>query len=205
MKISVLGELVVAGISFGIGPCLFFCGPVLLPYLLSRGVSKSAGLKSVLLFFAGRTFAYSLLGFYSVLLFDTALFQKYRFNKPAGAILLCLAAANFFKKSERICPFSKKNLYDEIGIFSAGLFIGLSPCIPMLGVLTYIVAKSESPAAGAVYGLSFGIGTFVSPLLIAGFAAGYFSDWTNSCGKVSGIIRTVSSIILFYFGIRLIL
>ncbi len=53
-----------------------------------------------------------------------------------------------------------------------GILIGVSPCLPLLGALTTIAGWAKGPFVGAFWGLSFGLGTILSPLIILALVAG---------------------------------
>lgn len=64
-----------AGIAMGNGPCLFFCVPIILPAIIGlpghgdSSVGWKTGMKFAVIFSISRLFAYSLLGFMSVVLY----------------------------------------------------------------------------------------------------------------------------------------
>ncbi len=48
------------------------------------------------------------------------------------------------------------------------MLVGLSPCIPLIGVLIEIALLSDNFLAGFAYSFFFGIGTVLSPMLLLG-------------------------------------
>lgn len=85
---------------------------------------------------------------------------------------------------------------DKKSIVVVGLIIGLLPCAPLLSILSYVGLISRTWLSSLLYSLSFGIGTFVSPLILLTILAGliprlflqqkavYYSIFSFICGLV---------------------
>jgi sulfite exporter TauE/SafE len=52
-----------------------------------------------------------------------------------------------------------------------GILVGLSPCLPLVGVLLEIALLSKGFFDGVIYSFAFGIGTVLSPMLLIGTLA----------------------------------
>ena len=181
MDTRVINELFLFGVTLGWGPCLVSCSLALAPYLACTGTSWKEGLRNTLIFSSGRLISYILLGaiagFSGKLISSVFILGNlpYLFKALSSLIILLFGITILFGRKSgtpAICGFIEKNNIKSL--MALGLLIGLSPCAPFLEMLLYIILKSKNALDGAVYGMSFGIGTIFSPLLIIGAAAGYF-------------------------------
>ncbi len=134
---------------------------------------------------------------------------KYVLLLGGGFIIIIGLAMAFGKKLEfKFCQFLHKNLLERDGrsIFVVGLIIGLLPCAPLLSILSYVGLISRTWLSSLLYALSFGLGTFVSPLILLAILAGiiprillekkavYYPVFTIICGFT-----------IIFLGIQLIL
>lgn len=207
VKFEIAYELFAAGMVFGFGPCFLSCAPLILPYIVSKGLDAKSGLLSSVFFSLGRAAAYSALGFISVALLDTLTVRKEIFGRVLGVLILVIVAADLAKGPVKFCAVLGKKYFENIRLnsFAAGVLIGLVPCAPFLGILTYIVAKSPTPPAGLVNGLSFGLGSMFSPLLALGFFAGFVPLAVKNSGKLFSAAKICADLILAYFGLKLLI
>ena len=101
-----------------------------------------------------------------------------------------------------------KNLLerDKKSIFAVGFVIGLLPCAPLLSILSYVGLISRTWFSSLMYSLSFGIGTFVSPLILLTVLAGLIPRF---CSQKKSIYSSVFSFIcgftIIFLGVQLIL
>jgi sulfite exporter TauE/SafE len=208
IDIKVVIELFVAGIGLGFGPCFLFCAPIISSYIFAHGFNHKEGFKITITFSLGRIVAYSILGLVTVVFLNTLGIQKYIFKQIAGIlILLILPIYNFWEGDIKFCNILNKFFVNKtkMNTFLLGLLIGLSPCAPLVGILTYIACKSEYVFLGIFYGFIFGIGTFFSPLIFSGFLAGLFSGYLSKMHGIFLFFKILGNIFLIYFGIKLIL
>ena len=219
IDIRVFVELFIAGFTLGLGPCFLFCAPILFPYILAKGTTAKEGFRTTAVFSLGRLIAYGILGFAAVYLLNTLNIQNVYFKKITGLFIILIGIAYIFtpldnkcltgfsRAEHKICGSLNKFLIEKLrfNMLILGLLVGLSPCAPLVGILTYILVKSTTPFTGLLYGVSFGLGTFFSPLLIAGFVAGGLSELISRHPKMFSFTKILSGIILVYFGLKLII
>lgn len=86
-----------------------------------------------------------------------------------------------------------------------GLLIGLSPCGPLLSILTYIAGMMENPLYGLIAGFLFGLATSLIALIPLGVAAGFAIDKIKNRWLLILMVRILSAVILIYFGIQLVI
>lgn len=207
-------ELFILGLSLGAGPCMAVCAPILLPFIASTKMGWYAGLKSTIVFSLSRAFAYSLLAVIAVLGYgfvDDSIApqnKSYLSMFTGSFVVLCGILFIFMKKDIHLPLFKKLTdlLLRKSGHSMAvlGLLIGLSPCLPLIGALALIAGKADSPLHGALLGLSFGMGTFLSPLLVLGLLAGSISKRVSRNQKIFATFRMICGILLVAFGLYLV-
>ncbi len=90
-------------------------------------------------------------------------------------------------------------------MFILGILLGIAPCLPLIGVLTYIAIKASSPWQGLLYAGSFGIGNILSLLLLGGFSAGVIVQGKQRAGRGQKIMIQACGIFLVVWGILLVL
>lgn len=206
------------GFSFGIiGPCFLTCTPILVTYIAGRRKAISSAAADIFIFLAGRLSAYVILGGLAGL--SGKMLKQFigsnfaLFLRPLGgaiSILLGLSLLIRWKETTEACACgpAKNKAYDLSGLFVLGFIIGISPCAPLLALLSEITLISKSAFEGASYGFSFGLGTFVSSYIVTGVLAGVLvwlppkilkSRWTDL------IFRAACALLLTFFGLNLIM
>ncbi|MBU1870407.1 MAG: sulfite exporter TauE/SafE family protein [Candidatus Omnitrophica bacterium] len=207
--------LFLSGLTFGFGPCLASCGPVILSYIAGTKKSAKDGLLVYLVFSAARVCVYLALGllvfFFGRLFLDEALAGFSKIILMGGGIFIAaIGAVTLLGKGFgfRACGFLERNILekDKKSIFLLGIIIGLLPCAPLLGILAYIMLVSKTWGESLFYAFTFGIGTLVSPLVLlsmfAGFIPKYFVEKKQVLGR---ILSVVCGLILIILGIQLLM
>jgi len=127
----------------------------------------------------------------------------------AGFFLMLIGIYFVLGKRMELKPFNL--LYRHIirgdtkNVVVLGVAYGLLPCAPFLGVLSYIVLVSKNWMQNVGYAVSFGVGTFVSPLLIVALAAGVVPGFMkNPNGLTAKIVRICCGITALYMGAQLV-
>lgn len=211
---KLLLSLFVLGFSFGSGPCLASCGPVLISYIAGTHKNIARGVTTYLLFSLARVSAYLFFGILvSILgrfLVENWMSEFSRYIYLFGGIFIVLigilmALGNKFEIG--LCKFLNKFMLqqDKKSILTLGLIIGLLPCAPLLVIFSYIGLISKSWIQGLLYSLSFGIGTIISPLLLLAAFAGFIPQiLLKSKALYSRIFNFSCAIIIIFLGIQLI-
>ena len=178
MGISKLTFFFVQGILIGSGPCFLTCAPLVLPLIAGTKRGWRDGLAAVLVFGLARVSVYTILaglaGYLGADLFPM-------FYSQTWALIIRLTAALFIiligglmiagrQFANPLCVFPQrqtlKHKYKSLIVL--GLIVALAPCLPLIAVLTEIMFAAEKFYQGWLYGLSFGLGTLISPLLVLG-------------------------------------
>lgn len=174
-------SLFLTGLLFGSGPCLSSCGPVFLAYIAGskKDIPKSIG--AYILFSAARIGVYAGLSlavfFLSKFALERLLGSFYRYVLVLGGgfiILMGLFLALGKRPWPHFWPSWYRNILerDQKSMLVMGLVVGLLPCAPLLSVLSYVGLISRTWLSSLLYAFFFGIGTFLSPLLLLTILAG---------------------------------
>lgn len=204
------------GFAFSLsGPCLLFCSPAVILFLAAGKASRKRTFGELIIFLSGRLLAYLLLGILaggcgSLLkaFISSALLRS--FNLIAALVVIMLGVCVFFLDQRRLClsPFKKIPACGRYGLFLLGFFIGISPCLPLITLLFEITIISRGALSGALYALSFGLGTFISSFLVMAGLAGLCTWLPARLLKSESSIfafRAACAILIICFGIWLIL
>ena len=208
-------DVFIAGITLGWGPCLYFCAPILLPYIAATQKGWIGGFKATLAFSLSRIVPYIILSLLSATLGQYIVRSFYGSRAgliiyiSAGAFILLLGVIILIGRSPHlhICQSLSKHIGSEgiKGMILLGMVVGILPCMPLLGVLTYIALTSRNLLDGIFLGLSFGAGTLISPLILFGPIAGGASSLLFKKPLVYKIFSRVCGLLLIYLGIGMII
>jgi len=198
------------GLSFGAGPCLAACGPLLISYTAGTGKDVLKGLSAYILFSLARISAYLMIGIF-VFLLGKFLAAEYlgvisKYILIIGGIFVISVGVLVIlgkreKKRERFC-FSEKNRNVPLIL---GLIIGILPCAPLLAVFSYIGLISKNWFSSLAYAFFFGIGTLISPLLVLSGLAGLLPRLLADKNPVYGrIFNCLCGGIMVFLGAQLI-
>jgi sulfite exporter TauE/SafE len=206
-------KLLTAGIGMGWGPCLAFCGPVLLPYIAATRGGWREGLRMSAMFSLGRLLGLAILGG----LASVAFVSINRFFPPHRSAYLYLAMAISIVLVGVLVVLGKgfelplhrtfrKHVVDGGGgavTALLGFLIGISPCVPLVAILTYIACTATNVFQGVAYALCFGIGTIV-PVMVLGPLVGLLPEKVFKSSRHLRVFRMVCGGILILFGLQLL-
>jgi uncharacterized membrane protein (GlpM family) len=207
-------NLFISGILFGSGPCIASCGPVLLSYLVSSAKTPRSSLIAYAVFSSARLLTYVALAAGAFLAGTFALehgLQRWHgrilFAGGTFVILLGVLACAESRRGGFItrcrCVLVEKG---GKSTFLLGVVAGVSPCAPLLGVLSYIVFVAKSAMEAVLYGAAFGLGTCMSPLVLLAAAAGFLGriPFTGTEAYVR-IFRYICAAVLIALGVQLLI
>ncbi|MFA6379212.1 MAG: sulfite exporter TauE/SafE family protein, partial [Candidatus Omnitrophota bacterium] len=116
-----------------------------------------------------------------------------------GAVT-CFGVKGFFGNT---CAIVNKGHVRNVGL--AGFLVGLSPCLPLLGMLNYVVLVSKSPFEAMMYILVFGLGTICSPLVLLIALSGKFAQVLSQNQKIKIFLQYACGAILMFLGARIMM
>ena len=205
-------KLLAGGFTMGWGPCLAYTAPLLLPYIGGTKTSWRAGLRMGLMFSLGRLLALAILGAVVTFAFESI----NRFFPPHRSGYLYLGMALFMVTlgvlivlgkgfSVSLGSWGRKDILDggSESMLFLGFLIGISPCAPLVAVLTYIACIAGNIVLGILYALSFGIGAACSPILL-GALVGILPERIFRRAKLRRVFQVVCGSVLILFGLQLI-
>jgi len=205
-------KLLTGGFLIGWGPCLAYCGPILLPYIAGTTTTWKAGMKVGLVFSIGRIFALAILGALATFAFDfiTQFFPPHRsyfLHLAVAVFVIVLGIFIFFGKmsSMHFGKAPKKGIMQKVSgnMLFLGFLVGISPCAPLVAILTYIACKTEHIATGMLYAVSFGLGAAVAPIVL-GAITGILPEKLVRSTKSRKVFQFVCGSVLIAFGLELI-
>lgn len=94
---------------------------------------------------------------------------------------------------------------DKKSIMLMGLVMGIAPCAPFLAVLSYVGLIAKTWFQSLLYGLAFGLGTLISPLILLTAFSGLLQRWIGSRQLVFGrVFNALCALIIIFLGLQLI-
>ncbi len=184
-------QLFAVGVMVGLsGPCLIVCTPPLVLLFAGQQVPPRQLVVQLVSFLSGRVVTYSALGMAAGVsarwLERLTTPELAALGRPLGGILIIvLGLLTWFRSRRHACASrSASRPHDATSaasLFLLGLSMGLSPCPPLLAVFAEVVLAAKSWVQGLLMGAAFGLGSFVSGMVVLGAAAG-LSAWLP--GKV---------------------
>ena len=206
-------ELFLSGLVLGAGPCMLFCLPLLIPLIAGTSGGWVEGIKGTLAFSLSRLLAYTVLGlgsgFFGELFFDYIGQTEFSVIvwTVGGVFIFTLGVILLLGEQNRsvACRVLRRHTIDD-GLKSLafiGFIVGVTPCPPLIGVLTHIALSVESPLIGAFYGLCFGLGASIfTPIAVLGVIAGGAPGMIFKTPRIHELFRRSCGLILVLLGAR---
>ncbi len=206
-------KMFLTGFSYGAGPCLLSCAPVLFPLLTATVTEQKQGIAATASFVAGRIAAYLILGWlagWSIRLLD--IFQHSSFLpaviRTGAAVIVIITGLIIILGRDVSDPFCGRFIKYFIdknhkSVFILGILLGFAPCFPLIGVLTYIAVKAASPWQGMIYAGCFGLGNMIIILLLGVLSSRMVESYKREIKIGQKILTTVCGTFLIIWGILL--
>ena len=201
-------RLLIAGFTFGWGPCLTYTAPLLLPYIGGTKRNWQGGLKVGLVFSIGRLLALAALGGLATVAFSFI----NQFFPPHKSGWLYLVSAIFMITIGILIILGKgfkigigKSILDKgtTSIFLFGFLMGIAPCVPYVAILTYIACVAENTIlSGILYAAVFAAGTAIAPIVL-GTLMGIIPAKLFKSTKLLKVFQIICGMLLILFGFQL--
>jgi len=211
---KIIISLFISGLLFGSGPCIASCGPILISYIVGTRKDLFKSLIAYILFSLTRILVYLILSlaifFLGNLAMDRLLGNSFKYILIIGGVFIVSIGLLMIlgkKLKWQSCHFLEKNIlqYDKKSIVMLGLIMGLLPCAPLLAILSYIGLISKLWLTNLLYSFCFGIGTFLSPLILLTLLAGLFPRWLKDKKVVyERVFSFVGGLVIVFLGLQLI-
>ncbi len=209
-------ELFLTGLALGVGPCMMFCLPILLPYIAGTREGWLEGLKATMAFSLTRLAAYTVLGLIAGVSGEilTGLFGEGGYSLYIWVIgylfvsflgLLILLGGELKTPMPRF--LTRHKLGDDLtSLIILGLLVGITPCGPLLGILTYITLSVKSPLSGAFHAFCFGLGaSIITPITLLGVVAGVVPRLIFKSPRISEMFKRSCGALLILLGAKQII
>lgn len=194
------------GVSMGLTACTVTCLPFMGTWVLGRGGGNREALLDTGIFVLGRVTAYSLLGGLAGAL---GVWLTHALSGGVGNAFI--GAASFGAGVWLLLPARRKTACGAaqrgagMPPFLLGFSLSLTPCAPLASLLA-VCALSGGTLSGAGYGLSFGLGAAVTPLLLIIPLLGLFGRNLREGRQWLGKwLRWGAAIVLIAIGLRRLL
>jgi sulfite exporter TauE/SafE len=191
------------GVSMGLTACTVTCLPFMGTWVLGRGGSNRETLTDTGIFLLGRVTAYSLLGGLAGAL---GMWLTQALSSGIGNAFIGAASIGagiwLFLPARRKSPCSAARQGASTPPFLLGFSLSLTPCAPLASLLA-ICAISGGTLSGAGYGLMFGLGAALTPLLLLLPLLNLFgARMRDSQPWLAQWIRLGAGLVLMLIGIR---
>lgn len=166
------------GVSMGLTACTVTCLPFMGTWALGRASGRVEAFLHAGVFLAGRVATYTLLAtlaagvgsglvqalggaWGNVAIGGASLLAGLWLLRPSGH---CAGVSPRLSLRE-VRPVRIHRRGDSLPPLFLGAALSLTPCVPLASLLA-LAAQAGSPAQGAAYGLAFGLGAAMTPLLL---------------------------------------
>ncbi len=198
------------GLSLGFGTCFSSCGPIICSYVFGTKSNIKEAIKKTLIFGAGKFLGYLVLGAVAGLsgkLAHFIFYQKFGMYVEIVIGICVLIIAISIIMGSGLGMKNCEMVHHKAGqrnLFILGLITGIAPCVPLIGIFSYIILESKNIGQGIFYFVLFGIGNFLSPLLLVGPLAGLLAQ-VNIFKKIQRYLQLIGGAILVYMSIEYII
>lgn len=192
------------GIVYGFTVCSLACLPTLGVYLMGTGHTFKDGIIGGLCFVAGKLLVYGTWGAVAAALGMVVDLQMLPTRWMGLLVILAALVMPLAAERKRTCGCQRPRLSGRrLPLVLLGSSTSLVPCPPLTAVLL-LAAHKGSMLTGISYGLVFGSGLIISPLVAAGGSMALISGGIRQ--RVSGIgpyLQGTATAILLVMGLRI--
>ena len=193
-------------VVYGFTVCSLSCLPSLSVYLLGTGQTFKDGLIGGLYFVAGKLLIYGTWGGLAGGFGRVFELQAYQSRWMGLIVIIAALAMPLAGRISPVCSCSKPwQRGRRLPLLLLGISTSLVPCAPLAAVLL-LAAHKGSVLTGISYGLVFGSGLLISPLMAASGGIALISSTVRQ--KVSWIgpyLQGTAMVILLFMGLRIFL
>lgn len=195
----------------GSGPCLSLCAPILMSYAAAHKTTLKKSVLSYFIFSSFKLISYLLLGaiwMLGVQILRNIVLREYLdiVYLILGCFIILIGITTIVRKGggiSEICSWVHKGNIRNVGVL--GILVGLSPCLPLLGILNYIVIISDRVLDALLFSFVFGLGTVFSPLFILMILSSKIGGLSSGNTKFNAVLRIICGGVLLFLGGRIIL
>ncbi len=197
-------SLFLLGMFYGATICSVSCLPYLGPYLINTGSGFREGVWASSHFLSGKILTYMVFGAMGAWM-GGMMADSYlpTLQKTTGGFIILLGLILPFISSSRCCGKGLKH-GKKLSFFALGISTSLIPC-PSVVAFTLLAARDGSVPLGACYGLVYGLGLAVSPLILLGGGISMISGKLKTeVGEFMPYLRYLSAILMVGMGVKIV-
>lgn len=186
------------GLTLGLTACTVTCLPYMGAWVLAR--ERGTVMADSIAFLSGRVAAYALMGLAAGLagVWLSRVLGSGIGHVAVGVASLAAGAWLLAGSSRRACGASRASRTSPLAL---GFALSLTPCAPLASLLAF-AAQAGSAVSGLAYGLAFGLGAAVTPLLVLLPALGWFGQRLRDSRAELGLwLRRGAGAVLVALGI----
>jgi thiol:disulfide interchange protein DsbD len=202
------------GVSMGLTACTVTCLPFMGTWALGRASGQREAFLHTAVFLAGRVTTYTVLAMLAgaaglglakalggawgnaVIGGASILAGFWLLRRPAGKACAVPPAPTFAPVTFR------RNKSDSLPPLFLGAALSLTPCTPLASLLA-LAANAGSAAQGAAYGLAFGLGAAMTPILVLVPLAGHLGrELRSGRAWISRWLLWAAAAVLIALGLR---
>lgn len=186
------------GVSLGLTACTVTCLPYMGAWMLGR--ERGTALADTIAFLAGRVSAYAMMGLAAGLAgaWLTRMLENGIGHLAVGLASVAAGLWLLIGRSRRGCAAGRRANASPLAL---GFALSLTPCAPLASLLAF-AAQAGSALSGLAYGLAFGLGAAVTPLLVLLPALGWFGQRLREDRAQLGLwLRRAAGAVLIALGI----
>ena len=204
-----------AGLISFLSPCVLPLIPGYISYISGSSLNelitkKSINLIPLILFTAGFSIVFILLGAASTFVGQALLQNSYELRIAAGLVIILLSLhiiglinIKFLNFEKRIDARINSNFYSPILIGMAFAF-GWTPCIgPILGSILVLASTEESINKGILLLTFYSLGLAI-PFILSGYLIQKFLIFSKNFKKNINLVSKIGGIILLFTGILIL-
>ncbi|MDH5716192.1 MAG: sulfite exporter TauE/SafE family protein [Spirochaetia bacterium] len=201
-----IGTLFLLGILNGAALCTLSCLQYMSPFLLCTGGGFKDGVLMSFHYLIGKIIIYAALSAgagYLGKIFAENLKSSGKYGM--GITMIALAVAFPFISSEKKCSASAFKRNKKLTMFMMGISTSVLPCPAVIGLLL-VSAEKGSVFYGFLFGLAYGLGLMISPLLpAAGGLAVISKSMKVEVKSFMPYLKGLSMIIILIMGVRVLM
>lgn len=200
--------LFLAGVISCFGVCGLSCSVLVVPYLVLTAHGYKQILNKYIGFIIPKFFTQMSLFFIAILAGHGVLSALSGFKDTIytvlGIIIIIIGCILIFRRENVLCflPVDRFMLNREYEHHLLGAIMGLFPCLPRVGIISFVAFKSESYLQGIGYALSYSLGEVLSLYLLLNVFHILLTKFLSS--GIRKIITGVFGVLLIVLGCILI-
>jgi len=193
------------GLVSGSTACSLSCLPYIGPYLISTTRGFRDGMAGATAFMLGKVCAYSTMSAGAAWLGRSLVQADAPYGRSLAGLALIGAGLALPFVGRRTCCGTKRLSGRGTSLFLVGFATSFTPCLPLAGLFA-VAAHSGSVWTGLWYGLLYGTGLLVGPVVLAGGVFGLISGaFREKAQALVPALQGLSAFIMVAMGTRILL